>query len=143
MKKDILKVLLVVVLLAILGLFFAYAPEATPDFGPLEIEYGSIEVEDQYDLDQVSLLVDSSEPGFVVVYSSMGDAPGAAIGNSDYFEAGTHDLDIALTESMIPTQKYITILHIDNGDEKFVLEDDKAARVDGEVVRPHFNAWTQ
>ena len=141
MKKDILNVIIVVVLLAILGAFFVFAPDAELDFGPVEIEYGSVEVPDQYILEQVDLKLESSEPGFVTIHESMDIAPGETIGVSDYFEPGVHYPTIALTKAMSPGSTYIAILHVDDGDQEFNLDDDGAAMVDGEVVRPSFEAF--
>lgn len=140
MKKDLLKLSIVIAVLILLGAFFMFAPKANHDFGPVEVEIGAIEVEDQGSLSQVALKVENSEPGFVVVYEAMGEAPGEIIGISDYIDAGMDELSIDLTSTMLPGLDYIVILHVDNGDERFDVQDDKAAMVGGETVRPGFTA---
>lgn len=140
MKKEYLSLILVIVALAIIGVFFMLSEDSISDFGPVEIEYGSINVDDQYDLSQVYLNVESAESGFVVVYESMGGAPGAELGVSEYFTQGSHELTIDLASAMIPNYSYITILHIDDGDQKFDVQDDHAAMVEDTVVRPSFDA---
>ncbi|MBT3231084.1 hypothetical protein HN358_04900 [Candidatus Uhrbacteria bacterium] len=140
MKKEYWSLILIIIILAIIGTYFITSEEYVPNFGPVEIESGSITVDDQYELDQVYLEVESSEPGFVAIYGSMGEAPGETIGVSDYFIEGEHQITIALDKIMIPGLTYITILHVDDGDDRFSLRDDHAAMVEGEVVRPSFDA---
>ncbi len=140
MKKDFLGLGAVIIILAIIGLFFMIAPDASPDFGPVEVDIGLIEVDDQYDLNQVYLYVENSEPGFVTIHESMDIAPGETIGISEYFYDGSYDYTIDLTSTMIPGDTYIAILHVDDGDEVFNMDDDMAAMVNGEVVRPSFEA---
>lgn len=143
MKKDMIGLGTIVIFLAIVGLFFAFAKDAEPSFGPEEIESGSIQVEDQYELDQVALHVETSEPGFVTIHESMGEAPGQTIGVSDYLEPGAHDITIPLTVDMTLGLTYITILHVDDGNKIFNLREDMAAMVDDEVIRPSFVARTR
>ncbi|MFH1611168.1 MAG: hypothetical protein ABIA83_01020 [Patescibacteria group bacterium] len=139
MKKDILSVIIVLILLAIIGAFFFMLPEAEPAFGPVELSGGSIVVEDQESVDEIYLAVELVEPGFISVHESMGDAPTTVVAVSGLLPAGYYDHLLITPESpLTPGAKYITILHQDNGDGVFGLQDDKPVSVNGAVVRPSF-----
>lgn len=142
MKKDFITLAVVIIFVVLLGLFFALSPRAPElSYLPVEVEGGSITVTDQEQLEYVRLSAELSEPGFITIHQSMSDAPAAVIGTSRYLEAGVHDdLVITLSEEMLPGYKYITLLHVDNGDGYFVMEEDLPTAVNGEVVRPDFIA---
>jgi hypothetical protein len=142
MKNDI--VLLFVFLLLILGLgsFFVFAPKASEiTYKPVDVGGGSIIVENQEQYDSVILDAELAAPGWITIHESLSGAPAAVIGTSKYLEVGLHqNLSILLTESMFPGYKYITLLHVDNGDGVFIGEEDYPVKVNEEVVRPDFIA---
>lgn len=147
MKNDIFLLVTVVVFVAVLGVYFLAVPRPSElAYVPVEVEVGSITVTDQSDLNQVVLeRVELSEGGFVTIHESLtaagGGAPAAIIGTSAYLEPGTHEnVGINLTQEMVPGFPYITILHVDNGDQSYETNDDLPAMVNGEVVRPNFTA---
>ncbi|MFA6131193.1 MAG: hypothetical protein WC730_02955 [Patescibacteria group bacterium] len=139
--RDIL--FLFVILLTLGGLFFYfnYAPPADDelDYHPVDVGGGSLTIADQ---DQTNLVVFGATlaaPGFVTIHESMSGAPAAVIGTSEYLPAGTHEMVvISLDEFMTPGYSYIALLHADNGDEAFVMEEDFPVIVDGTVVKTSF-----
>ena len=135
-------VIVAVVLLAVLGGYFVFsepAPEIT--YKPVELSGGSITVEDQPQTDSVMLSTELVEPGWITIHFSMSGAPAQVVGTSPYLEAGVYeDLVIPLDEEMLAGWRYIALLHVDNGDQRFVIEDDLPVSVGGEVVRPDFVA---
>ncbi len=142
MKKDILGFGLLTLCLIGLGAFFIFAPKA-PEiaYQPVDVSGGSITVVDQNDVTAVTLDAELVEAGWITIHESMGDAPAAIIGTSGYLPAGTYDdLVITLDQDMLPGYKYITLLHVDDGDKRYVTDEDLPARVNGAVVRPDFTA---
>ena len=120
-------------------MFSEPVPEIT--YRPVELEGGSITVEDHDVVDVVTLDAELVEPGWITIHFSMSGAPAEVVGTSDYLEAGTYEaMTIVLDEDMTPGWRYIALLHVDNGDQIFDIEDDLPVSVDGEVVRPDFVA---
>ncbi|MFH1632132.1 MAG: hypothetical protein ABIA47_03925 [bacterium] len=142
MKKDILTIISILVVILALGAYFVFAPKAPElDYRPVDVGGGSITVEDQYDMDRVVLDATLAAPGFITIHESMSGAPATIIGTSQYLDIGTYDdLTIMLVDEMLPGYSYITLLHADDGDGIFVIDDDLPVEVDGEVVRPDFVA---
>ncbi|MDP2631914.1 MAG: hypothetical protein Q8P30_04090 [Candidatus Uhrbacteria bacterium] len=146
MKKDILTLLAVVAVVAALGSYFMFAPEAPQlDYVPIDVGGGSITVEDQDQIDFVMLSTELVAPGFITIHETLATggagAPAAIVGTSDYLDIGVYEnLKINLTEEMLPGYRYIALLHADNGDGIFVVNDDLPVEVDGTVVRPDFLA---
>lgn len=140
--KDTIGFITLIVVLFALGAFFLLAPKA-PEvaYVPIDVDYGSIAVEDQDDVSVVTLDAELARAGWITIHESMSNAPAAIVGTSKYLEAGVHEgLEIGLTEDMKPGFLYITLMHVDNGDRAYVTNDDLPARVNGEVVRPSFTA---
>jgi len=140
-KKDTGLLFLIILVLALLGSFFIFSPDASTPFGPVELSGGSITVEDQTELDRVVFDAELIEPGWITIHESLSDAPASIIGTSQYLEAGVYqDLVIPLDRGMIPSYKYITLLHVDDGDQQFDAALDSPVSVNGAVVRPDFVA---
>ncbi len=140
-KKDAMSLGVIIVVLVLLGAYFFFAPSAESPFGPVELNGGSITVSDQYQLDRVVLTAELVEAGWISIHESLSGAPAAVIGTSDYLEAGLHaDLEIFLDTQMSLGSTYITLLHVDDGDQSFDLELDLPVAVNGETVRPDFVA---
>ncbi len=125
-----------------LGIYLAFAPQAPDlDYKPVDIGGGSIEVSDQESLEVVILNATLVKPGFITIHESMSGAPAKIIGISPLLSEGSHEnVAITLTQDMLPGYSYITLLHVDNGDQKYVTEDDLPVMVNGVVVRPDFIA---
>lgn len=105
---------------------------------PVDLDTGSIEINGQNDEGtEVYLTVELGEPGWVSIHNSMSGAPTDIIGVSDYLEVGTHEITVDV-QAMLPGFAYITLLKMDNGDQRFVQDDDLPVRVNGSVVRPDF-----
>jgi len=146
MKKensDLIFPIAVLLFVLIAGIALVKAPKTAPTSGyvPVDVGGGSIIVEDQESLDKVILSAELVEAGFVTIHESMGAAPARIVGISEYLPIGNHenvviDLDIPMKGGY----KYITILHVDNGDHVYVTNDDLPVMVDGAVVRPDFMA---
>lgn len=67
--------------------------------------------------------------GFVVVHESVNGAPGKVLGSSSLLVAGqTLNVSLPLTEALKDGQKYIAMVHIDNGDGVFSEATDPAAK---------------
>lgn len=145
MQKDYLRILGVVVVLGALLAYMRFANEAPRlEYKPVELEFASITVEDQPEFDVVVLDAELSAPGWITIHFSMSGAPAEVVGTSDYLEAGTYDdLAIQLSQDMLPGWTYIALLHIDNGDQSFDINEDLPVSVNGEVVRPDFLAGTE
>lgn len=147
MKHDIFILVTVVLFVTVLGVYFLAVPRPTElTYVPVEVAVGSITVSDQSDLNQVVLeQVELSDGGFVTIHETLtaagGGAPAAIIGTSAYLEPGVHEnVGINLTQEMLPGYPYITLLHVDNGDQSYETNEDLPAMVNGEVVRPNFTA---
>ena len=125
--------------MAIVGAFFAFAPESEPGFGQTELPSGSIVVGEPTDSTQVTVAAELSAPGYITVHESMGAAPGNTIATSSYLESPVyHQLTLFTDPEMTPGLNYIILLHADDGDRVFDLNNDSAVIVDGEVVRADF-----
>jgi hypothetical protein len=142
MKRDILLIILLVAALSGLGAFFAYSPEASNiDYKPVDVGGGSLSAGEQLDLNSVVLSAELAAPGWVTIHESMGAAPAAIIGTSDYLPAGNYDqLTIKLSQPMLPGYKYIALLHVDDGDQQFQSHTDLPVTAGGSVVRTDFVA---
>ena len=147
MKKDFVLLTIVMVFVVLLGVYFWMTPKA-PElaYHPIEVDGGSITVEDQEQFDYVKLDAEIVEAGWITIHQTISVAQGAAapadiVGTSDFLEPGSYeDLMINLSRSLNPGEKYTAILHVDDGDQQYVTEDDMPASVDGVVVRPDFIA---
>lgn len=142
MKKDLALFTLVILIIGALAAFLVFAPKAdTLGYRPLDVGGGSITLGQQLDFDTVTLDAELAAPGWITIHESMSGAPATIIGTSQYLEIGTYnDLVIPLTSEMIPGYRYITLLHVDNGDSVFVANDDYPVMTNGTVVRPDFVA---
>lgn len=135
-------VLVAVVVVVLLGSYFLFSQPANElTYKPVELEGGSIAVEDQNVTDTVTLDAELSEPGWITIHFSMSGAPAEVVGTSQYLDAGIYnDLVITLDEDMTPGWRYIALLHVDNGDGVFTIDQDLPVSVGGEVVRSSFVA---
>lgn len=145
MKNDSIFLVMVMIVLLLIGGYIFLAPPVSDTaelaYYPVDLASGSITVEDQNDVTFVRLQAELSEPGWITIHESMSGAPATVIGTSGYLEAGVYDeIVIPVYPDMLPGYRYITLLHVDNGDKVFVIEEDFPVRVNGEVIRPDFVA---
>ncbi len=140
MKKDdyIGGALLLTAILG-LGAFFLFAQNAPQlTYGPVEIAGSTIAAVASGD-GEVEVIATLIRPGFVTVHQSIGGAPGPIIGSSGYIEPGFDvAMTLILTELMEPGATYIALVHVDNGDERFVVSEDKPVTSGGASVRADF-----
>lgn len=129
-----------VVLVVGLGSFFLYAPQTPPSNianGPVDVGGGAMIIEEQTALNVVHVAATLTAPGFITIHESFGGAPGTIIGTSAYLPAGDYP-DIRIEATMLPSYQYIGLLHADNGDSVFVVEDDMPVKTNDEVVKVKF-----
>lgn len=132
--------LITIVIVLLLGAFLFFAPEKPLPYAPVDVGGGSIDVQDQGNLDYATLAAELAAPGFITIHQALGEAPGPVVGVSDYLEVGVYDeINIQIPEAMTPGLTYITLLHADDGDSIFDIQKDMPVMVDEEVVRPSFD----
>lgn len=125
-----------------LGAYLAFAPPAPSlTYRPVDVGGGMIDVQDQESLDTVILNAELAKAGFITIHESMSGAPATIIGISSLLSEGRHEgVVIPVTQDMLPGYSYIALLHVDNGDGRYITEDDLPVMVNGAVVRPDFVA---
>ena len=139
-RGDWIGLALMVVALGFLGWIILGSGEGSPraPYVPVDLEKGSIEILGQNDEGtEVYLNVELEKAGWVSIHNSMSGAPAEIVGVSDYLEPGVHEITVKV-EPMLPGYAYVTLLKMDNGDQRFVQDDDLPVRVNGSVVRPDF-----
>ncbi|MFA6522472.1 MAG: hypothetical protein WCT24_02710 [Patescibacteria group bacterium] len=142
-KIDLIWIAVMLLVLGGLYCFFQFAPVADDElaYHPVDVGGGSITIVDQNQTDLVTFSTTLVAPGFVTIHETMSDAPAAVIGTSGYLETGEHqNVIISLDTPMSSGYKYVALLHADNGDQQFVMEEDLPVMVNGEVIRPSFVA---
>lgn len=138
-KDDIVGGVLLLVAILGLGAFFLFAQNAPQlTYGPVEIAGSTIAAAASGD-GEVEVTATLVEPGFVTIHQSIGGAPGPIIGSSGYIESGTDvAMTLILSELMETGTTYVALLHVDNGDKRFVTEDDMPVTSGGTSVRADF-----
>lgn len=138
-KDDIIGGVFLLVAILGLGAFFLFAKNAPQlSYGPVEIAGSTIAAIAAGD-GEAEVTATLVEPGFVTIHRSIGGAPGPIIGSSGYIEAGTDvTMTLVLSELMETGTTYIALLHVDNGDKRFVTEDDMPVTSSGASVRADF-----
>lgn len=138
-KDDVIGGVLVLAVLAGLGAFFLFAqngPELS--YLPVELPGSALEVVPEGD-GEVGVTVTLVQPGFVTIHQSIGGAPGPIIGVSGVLAPGQDvSATIGLTEALLTNLSYVGLLHVDNGDGKFVVKDDLPVTSEGKSVRADF-----
>ncbi len=140
---DVVTIIAIVIALTAIGAYFKFAPKVDIDLGyrPIEVEGSLIEVQNQKDLDVVILNAKLNMPGFITVHRSLSGAPGEVMGISEYMDVGEYeDYKINLSQEMFYGYRYITLLHVDDGDGVFIMDNDLPVMSNGNVVRPDFIA---
>lgn len=138
--KQYLEIGLVGIIVILLGAFFFFSKEASDlAYYQVPLESGSIVVgELPEDGRSVPLTVAIPKNGFVTIHESLSGAPAEIIGTSSLITAGEVVTTVPLTTTMIPGTSYLALLHVDNGDGVFVVNDDLPVKVQEEVVMEKF-----
>ncbi len=138
-KDDIIGGAFLLAAILGLGAFFLFANNAPQlTYGPVEIAGSTITATASGD-GEVEVTATLIEPGFVTIHRSIGGAPGPIIGSSGYIEVGTDvAMTLMLSELMETGTTYIALLHVDDGDERFVVSEDMPVTSDGVSVRADF-----
>lgn len=142
-KKSDLAVL-VVILACITGLGFLFfaAPAAPTGYVPVDVPGSSLAITPGASWANMQLFtVNLVKGGFITIHDSIGKAPGPIIATSGYLDPGLHDgTGVHLTTPLDPSKDYIALLHADNGDQIFTVQDDLPVSVDGTVLRVDFQS---
>ncbi len=120
---------IVVIILIVLGYYLFRGGKAGNIYEPEDsnntvtetpnTELNRILVSDQYPGNVVFISsVQLANPGWVEIHKDNNGTPGAIIG-SQYFEKGTFNGKITLTENTVDGQLYYAMIHSDDGDKKF------------------------
>lgn len=135
-KSD--AIFLGVIILAVLGFgaLFAFAPQ-TPVYAPVELTGSTMTATSTADY-RVDAWVTLKQPGFVTIHESIGGAPGPVVATSMYLETTSVVSSIAVDPALNVGAPYVALLHVDNGDGEFVMEEDMPVMSDGVVVRSDF-----
>ena len=138
-KDDIIGGALLLAAILGLGAFFLFAQNALQlSYGPVEIAGSTIAASASGD-GEAEVIATLIKPGFVTIHQSIGGAPGPIIGSSGYIEAGTDvAMTLILSELMESGTTYTALLHVDDGDERFVTTDDMPVTSGGVSVRADF-----
>ncbi len=121
------------------GWYFFFAQEASNVNGPVDVGGGSIVIEDQYDVEKVTLDAELVAPGHITIHRTMSEAPAEIVGVSRLLDVGVHEgVIIGMNVPLDVGYRYVAILHVDDGDEVFEPLEDMPVEVNGEVVRPDF-----
>lgn len=139
-KDDIIGGVMLLGILLMIGAFFVLAPEGKElSYGPVEIA-GSTIAATALNNGQVSVTATLIRPGFVTIHTSIGGAPGPLIGTSGYLDIGTDQSITVAADTMDPESQYVALLHVDDGDEQFVITKDMPVTSGGASVRADFVA---
>lgn len=136
-KGDIVILACLALVVAGLGYIFFFAPEA-PQAGyhPVELAGSSLALAETHE-DAIVFSGTLVEGGFITIHQSYGGAPGPTVAASGYIEAGAHDY-IRVTAPLVLGYDYVALLHVDNGNETFVMTDDLPVTAGGQTVRVDF-----
>ena len=140
-KDDLIGGAMLLGILLIIGAFFVFAPEGKElSYGPVEVAGSAILATAPSDgeVDVTAMIV---KPGFITVHKSIGGAPGPVIGSSGYLDVGANQqVTMMTTELMDPATPYVALLHVDNGDRRFVAVEDMPVTSNGASVRADFTS---
>ena len=136
-KGDVFGLVIVITLLVGIGIFFAYAPKASPDvYAPVEITGSAVTSVAQTDDNAVQVSAEVKREGFVTVHQAIGEAPGPVIGHSPLLTVGTHtDLVIETTEGLLSLNDYFVLLFVDDGNGVYEAGVDLPVMSNGVVIK--------
>ncbi len=140
-KGDIFGGVILLIVIAMIGLFMYFAKSAPElSYGPVDLS-GSVLQAIPDSTTEVTIGGTLVKSGFVTIHQAMGTAPGEIVGTSGLIAAGAFsDVVIHLTKPMEYAGPYIALLHVDNGDGVFVVNDDMPVTSNGASVRADFNS---
>ncbi len=140
-KDDIIGGVFLLVAILGMGAFLFFAQQAPQtSYGPVEIA-GSVVAAVPTSSLEVTVSGTIVKSGFITIHQAMGTAPGDIVGVSSLLPAGVlSDTVIHLTKPMVYAGPYVALLHVDNGDGTFVVNDDMPVTNSGATVRADFSA---
>ncbi len=136
-KGDVVLLVGVAALLAGIGLYFAFAPEATRFvYQPVEITGSSLLALPPRSPDMALAGVEIKQAGFVTVHVSHGGAPGSVVGETGLLQPGSYpNLEVPMTEPMNDVDAYIMLLFVDDGDGVYEIGIDLPVKSNDVVVK--------
>lgn len=140
-KDDIFGGVILLIVIAAIGLFLYFAKSAPElNYGPVEIPGSAIMGVTTMD-GYVQVTVATKKPGYITLHRSIGGAPGSIVGISGLVSIGD-DWIVPITPSEILEKglTYIALLHVDNGDGIFRVNDDMPVVSNDVSVRSDFVA---
>lgn len=141
-KSDIVMLVLLLLALSGLGYLFFFAEQAPEtEYYQIEVTGSSLTAKAYPSLTFADISGTIVRGGFVTIHESIGPAPGPVIGTSEYLAPGEYtDKSIVVTPAMLPGYNYIALLHVDDGDQAFEMQEDMPVTSNGQVVRWDFIA---
>ena len=138
-KDDIFGGVILLIVITVIGLFLYFAkPAPELAYAPVEIAGSLIAAMAPGD-GEVDITATLVKPGFVTIHKSIGGAPGPIIGSTGLIAAGQNSSVTILTSELMEVGlTYVALLHVDNGDGKFVISQDMPVTSGGESVRADF-----
>ncbi|MBP9827638.1 hypothetical protein KBC55_00600 [Patescibacteria group bacterium] len=143
-KGDVIGLAMVLAVIALIALFFVFAPKAPEvTYAPTEVAGSSLEVMDS-SLAATTFTVTAPVPAFVTVHEAVGSAPGPVLGVSELLTASPDSrvIRLDLGETSWPPTKLIALLFADDGDGIFEAGIDLPISADGVVVRVDYSPNT-
>lgn len=117
--------------------FVAAARPGSNELGYVPVEVENAKLLEAYaaSAEAMNVVIDIPVPSFVTVHTAIGSAPGPIIGQSGYIEPNKHMTSMKIDPLMVSGMTYIVLVHKDNGDSLFSLEEDLPIMNDGKVLR--------
>lgn len=136
-KGDVAGLVIVGGVIIALGLFFAFAKDASRiTYKPVEITGSSILALPPKSPEKVLVGTEVKQNGFVTVHMSHGGAPGPIVGVSHLLTPGSYpNLEIVLDEPINDIDSYIVLLMVDDGDGVYEAGIDLPVMSEGTIVK--------
>jgi hypothetical protein len=141
-KSNIAVFIVTLVVIVGLGALFFIAPAKPSAYTAVDVPGSTLAIYSGASWATMQLFtVNLVQDGFITIHEAIGSAPGPVIAASGILDHGFHDgTGVRLTTPLTPGQNYIALLHVDNGDQVFVVADDLPVSVDGQVLRVDFQS---
>lgn len=142
-RTDFIAPLFVMLAIAGLGyLFFLAPPAKDTTFAPVELPGSTLATVPGIS-SATAYVFEATlvEDGFITIHQSIGGAPGPIIAASALLLPGTYEnIPVALATALVPGSDYVALLHVDNGDGAYIVNDDLPVKANGATVRADFRA---
>lgn len=139
-KGDVTGLVIVGILLAGIGMFFAFAkPAPEVAYVPVEITGTSVTLGEVMDT-TVVVAGEIRQPGFITLHQAIGEAPGPIVAVSPLLAVGIYDrLELEATEELLSAGGYYVLVFVDNGDGVYEPGVDLPVMSNGEVIKIKVN----